>query len=322
MDEKIKETQIKYNQVTEAMGKPDADFIALAKQHKKLSAILDKHEKLLSAQSDYEAARELEMQDEAESSQVLVNQLTEELAELLTPRDPRDELNVIMEIRPAAGGDEAAIFTQDLIKMYTSYALANGFGVEFIDDTSFTINGDGAYSKFKYESGVHRVQRIPETETQGRIHTSTCTVAVLPEAVQVDFKIEDKDIRVDVYRASGAGGQHVNKTESAVRITHLPSGMVVTCQDGRSQIKNREKAMTVLQSKLADHYQTMEDQKYAADRKIQVGTGDRSERIRTYNYPQDRITDHRIGFSVHSLPNFMAGDISAMIIALQNANKK
>jgi len=243
-----------------------------------------------------------------------------------------DRSNVIMEIRPAAGGDEAALFAGSLFRMYGGYAVSQGFKVEIIDmnetdiggikEVSFMIVGDGAYSKLKYESGVHRVQRVPDTESQGRIHTSTCTVAVLPEAVTVDFKIDEKDLRIDVYRSSGAGGQHVNRTESAVRITHIPTNTVVTCQDGRSQIKNRETAMRVLQSKLAEHFQNQADAQYASERKSQVGTGDRSERIRTYNFPQDRVTDHRIGFSAHNLPVFMTGDIGTMLNAISSEMKR
>jgi peptide chain release factor 1 len=242
-----------------------------------------------------------------------------------------DKCNIIMEIRPAAGGDEAALFAMSLFRMYTGYAAICGFKVEIIEmnetdiggikECSFMIIGKGGgvtpFELLKFESGVHRVQRVPDTEACGRIHTSTCTVAVLPEAVTVDFDIKPQDLRIDVYRSSGAGGQHINKTESAVRITHLSTNIVVTCQDGRSQIKNRETAMRVLQSKLAEYYQSKEDAKYAADRKNQVGTGDRSERIRTYNFPQDRVTDHRIGFSLHNLPVFMSGEIGAMIEALQ-----
>jgi peptide chain release factor 1 len=241
--------------------------------------------------------------------------------------DNLDDRNVIIEIRPAAGGDEAALFAMSLFKMYCAFAASCGFKTDIIDINeneiggcslaSFLVVGTGAYAKFKYESGVHRVQRVPETETQGRIHTSTCTVAVLPEAVAVNFKIDEKDLRVDVFRASGAGGQHVNRTESAVRLTHIPTNTVVTCQDGRSQIKNREKAMMVLQSKLADYYQTAADKDYAEKRKTQVGTGDRSERIRTYNFPQDRLTDHRINFSAHNLPKIMAGDLTAVVHALE-----
>ena len=241
-----------------------------------------------------------------------------------------DDRNVIIEIRPAAGGDEAALFAMELYKMYCAYAVSRRFAVELIDlneteiggvkEASVQINGAGAYSRFKFEMGVHRVQRVPDTESQGRIHTSTCTVAVLPEAVKVDFKIDENDLRVDVFRSSGAGGQHVNRTESAVRLTHLPTGLVVTCQDGRSQIKNREKAMGVLVSKLADFYQSAADKEYATARKTQVGTGDRSERIRTYNFPQDRVTDHRVGKSWHNLPNILAGAIDPIIDELTRAD--
>ena len=309
--------------VTAAMGEPGADFVVLAKRHKELSRIIDKHGEILRTESDLNAAKELEMEEEAIAAGDLLEKLTAEINELLKPRDPRDDANVIMEIRPAAGGDEAALFAASLFKMYAGYAASVGFKIEIIDineteiggikEVSFTVIGDGAYSKLKFESGVHRVQRVPDTESQGRIHTSTCTVAVLPEAVTVDFKIDESDLRIDVYRSSGAGGQHVNRTESAVRITHLPTNTVVTCQDGRSQLKNREKAMVVLQSKLAEYYQSLEDAKYASDRKTQVGTGDRSERIRTYNFPQDRVTDHRIGLSLHNLPTFMTGQIQEML---------
>ena len=326
MHEKITETKKQLDALTAQMSQPDADFVRLAKEHKKLSAIVAKHDALEAAKKDLAAAEELGLTDDVASYKGLAGKIEAELDELLYPRHPRDAANVIMEIRPAAGGDEAALFAATLFKMYSNYATACGFSVEVNDineteiggikEVSFMVIGDGAYSKLKYESGVHRVQRVPDTETQGRIHTSTCTVAVLPESVTVDFKINPEDLRIDVYRSSGAGGQHVNKTESAVRITHLPTNMVVACQDGRSQIKNREKAMLVLQSKLADYYQSLEDAKYAKDRKQQVGTGDRSERIRTYNFPQDRVTDHRAGVSFHNLPNFVAGSIGPMVEAL------
>ena len=328
MHEKIKELKKEFDTITAQMGEVGADYVALAKKHKELSKVLDKYDRYTLAKKDMQAARELGMEDEAANAALVIQQLEKEIEELLKPRDPRDDGNLIMEIRPAAGGEEAALFAASLFRMYNGYAANMGFKIELIDlneteiggikEASFIISGDGAYSKLKYESGVHRVQRVPDTESQGRIHTSTCTVAVLPEAVTVDFKIDEADLRIDVYRSSGAGGQHVNRTESAVRITHLPTNTVVTCQDGRSQIKNREKAMVVLQSKLADYYQAQEDAKYARDRKNQVGTGDRSERIRTYNYPQDRVTDHRIGLSLHNLPNFLSGDIGVMIEALWN----
>ena len=327
MQEKIEQIKKEYNEITAQMGKPGADYVKLAKQHKRLGQIIEKHEQYLATHRDIKAARELGLDDEAKISQEKLAIIEAELMAMLKPRDPRDDSNVIIEIRPAAGGDEAALFAASLFRMYSGFASMNGFRTELIDmnetdiggikEVSFMVVGDGAYSKLKYESGVHRVQRVPDTESSGRIHTSTCTVAVLPESVTVDFKIDDKNLRVDVYRASGAGGQHVNRTESAVRLTHLPTGLVVTCQDGRSQIKNRETAMRVLQSKLADFYQSQEDQKYASQRKAQVGTGERNERIRTYNFPQDRVTDHRIGFSLHNLPVFMQGEINSLIEALE-----
>ena len=270
--------------------------------------------------------------DEIEAGEAKLLEIKARLEEHLAPKDERDDSNVVVEIRPAAGGDEAALFAMALFRMYSMFAQSCGFKVEINDiseteiggikEVSFTIVGEGAFARFKYESGVHRVQRVPDTETQGRIHTSTATVAVLPEATAVDFKIDEKDLRIDVYRSSGAGGQHVNKTESAIRITHLPTNTVVTCQDGRSQTKNREKAMLILQTKLADFYQSQADAQYASARKNQVGTGDRSERIRTYNYPQGRITDHRINHTIYNLPAFMNGDIGGMIEALTKASRQ
>ena len=260
-----------------------------------------------------------------------IEELAEQLKVLLLPKDPNDDKNVIVEIRAGAGGEEAALFANEIRRMYYMYAEKNRWKIEEIDieenelgglkEGSFMVVGEGAYSKFKFESGVHRVQRVPDTESQGRIHTSTITVAVLPEAPDVDIEILDKDIKIDTYRSSGAGGQHVNKTESAIRITHLPTGIVVNCQDERSQIKNREKAMNILRSKLYDYYQTAADAEYAAARKSQVGTGDRSERIRTYNFPQGRVTDHRIGLTLYSIENFMNGDIGEMVEALRMADQ-
>lgn len=245
---------------------------------------------------------------------------------LLLPTDPMDEKNVIVEIRPGAGGDESALFGAELLKMYHRYAERMRYKIEDTDindtelggikEATFMIKGHGAYSKFKYESGVHRVQRVPATESQGRVHTSTVTVAILPEVEDVDIEIADKDLKIDTYRSGGAGGQHVNKTDSAVRMTHLPTGIVVACQDERSQIKNRDKAFKVLKSRLYDHYRTLKDKEYAENRKSQVGTGDRSERIRTYNFPQGRVTDHRIGFTMYSLDDFLDGDMFTMVEAL------
>ena len=261
-----------------------------------------------------------------------IKALNEKLQILLLPKDENDDKNVILEIRPAAGGEEASLFANELMNMYVRYAERNGWQVEVneLEQTelgglkacSLSIKGTDVYSKLKYESGVHRVQRVPETESQGRVHTSTVTVAVLPEIEEVDFEIQDKDLRIDTYRSSGAGGQHVNKTESAIRITHIPTGIVVACQDERSQIKNREKAMNILKSKLYDYYKSQIDTKYSEDRKSQVGTGDRSERIRTYNFPQGRITDHRINYSIFNITTFMDGDIEDMVEQLQKFDQQ
>lgn len=261
-----------------------------------------------------------------------LEKISEELKILLLPKDPDDDKNVIMEIRSGAGGEEAALFAGDLYRMYLRYADKNRWKAEEIDinetelggikEVVFSISGKGAYSKLKYESGVHRVQRVPQTESQGRIQTSTVTVAVLPEAVDVEINIDEKDLKIDTYRSSGAGGQHVNKTESCIRMTHLPTGIVVTCQDERSQLKNREKAMKVMKSRLYDYYNSQYQSEYAENRKNQIGTGDRSERIRTYNFPQGRITDHRIGFTAYNLDEFMLGDIDAMVEALTLADRE
>lgn len=255
----------------------------------------------------------------------------EALKILLLPKDPNDDKNVVLEIRAGAGGDEAGLFGAELLRMYLKYAERNRWKTEEIDsnvtelggvkEVSYLISGKGAYSRLKYESGVHRVQRVPETESQGRVHTSTVTVAVLPEAEDVEIEINENDLKVDTYRSSGAGGQHVNKTESAIRITHLPTGIVVSCQDERSQIKNREKAMKVLKAKLYDHFASQAESAYAANRKSLVGTGDRSERIRTYNFPQGRVSDHRINLTLYSLENFMEGDLDEMVDALSLADK-
>ena len=237
-----------------------------------------------------------------------------------------------MEIRGGAGGDEANLFAADLYRMYCHYAESMRWKTEIIDanetelggmkEVVFTVSGKGVYSKLKYESGVHRVQRVPETESQGRVHTSTVTVAVLPEPEDVDVQINEKDLKIDTYRSGGAGGQHINKTESCIRITHLPTGIVVTCQDERSQIKNREKAMKVLRSRLYDFYNSKYQSDYAQNRKSQIGTGDRSERIRTYNFPQNRVTDHRIGLTLYSLDSFMLGDIGGMLESLAIADRE
>lgn len=258
-------------------------------------------------------------------------ELTENLKIALLPKDPDDDKNVIIEIRAGAGGDEAGLFGAELVRMYERFAERCRWKVKEIDvnandlggikEAVFMITGHGAYSRLKYESGVHRVQRVPETESQGRIHTSTVTVAVLPEAEDVEVEILEKDLKIDAYRAGGAGGQYVNKTESAIRITHLPTGIVVTCQDEKSQGKNKESAMKVLKSRVYDYYRTQQEKEYASSRKMLVGTGDRSERIRTYNFPQGRVTDHRIGLTLYSLDAFLDGDMFEMLDALALANR-
>ncbi len=270
-------------------------------------------------------------QSELDEAKKAVETIADELKILLLPKDPNDDRNVIVEIRGGAGGEESALFSAVLYRMYTMYAESKGFKTELINanetelggfkEVSFMINGDGAYSRFKYESGVHRVQRVPETESQGRIHTSTTTVAVLPEADEVEMEINPKDLKIDTFRSSGAGGQHINKTSSAIRITHLPTGMVVECQDERSQYKNKDKAMKVLKSRLLQQKQEAQDNAISAERKSQVGSGDRSERIRTYNYPQGRLTDHRIGLTLYKLEDILNGDLDEVIDALVAADR-
>ena len=279
-----------------------------------------------SGDSDLKELAQLEL-DEAKQN---IEELSEKLKILLLPKDPNDERNVIVEIRGGAGGEESALFSAVLFRMYSMYAEKKGYKVEIVNanetelggykEISFMIEGEGAYSRFKYESGVHRVQRVPETESQGRVHTSTTTVAVLPEAEDVELEIDPKDLKIDTFRSSGAGGQHINKTSSAIRITHIPTGTVVECQDERSQHKNKEKALKVLRSRLYDAEKAKHDAEIAGERKAQVGTGDRSERIRTYNYPQGRVSDHRIGLTLYKLEQFLNGDMDEMIDALITAD--
>lgn len=278
---------------------------------------------MLNETSDKE---EVEMlKEESSALKTELPDMEEELKILLIPKDPNDDKDVIVEIRAAAGGDEAAIFAGDLMRMYSKYAEANGFKTEIVEasesdhggykEVSFSVSGTGAYSKLKFENGAHRVQRVPETESGGRIHTSTATVAVLPEAEDVEIEIRNEDLKIDTYRSSGAGGQHVNTTDSAVRITHLPTGVIATSSE-KSQIQNREKAMKVLKARLYDMKLQEEQQKYASQRKSAVGTGDRSERIRTYNYPQSRVTDHRIGLTLQKLNQIMEGNLDEIVEAL------
>ncbi len=347
MLEKLEKIASRYRFLTDEIAKPEviADNNAwkkLVKEHSALTPIVECYEQYRKAQTELEAnTRMLAVETDKEMQELLhedialqkknLDELYGQLKVLLLPKDPNDDKNVIVEIRAGAGGEEAALFANEVRRMYYMFAEKNRWRIEEIDieenelgglkEGSFMVVGDGAYSKFKFESGVHRVQRVPDTESQGRIHTSTITVAVLPEAPDVDIEILDKDLKIDTYRSSGAGGQHVNKTESAIRITHLPTGIVVSCQDERSQIKNRERALSILKSKLYDYFQTQADAEYAATRKSQVGTGDRSERIRTYNFPQGRVTDHRIGLTLYSIDNFMNGDIGEMVEALRLADQ-
>ena len=347
MLEKLEKIVARYDFLTEEISKPEViadnnNWKKLVKEHSNLTSIVECYNSYKKAKSELDANMELlEIETDKEMLSLLhedvsvqkkqLDDLLAELKVLLWPKDPNDDKNVIIELRAGAGGEEAALFANEIRRMYYMFAEKNRWKIEEIDidenelgglkEGSFMVVGDGAYSKFKFESGVHRVQRVPDTESQGRIHTSTITVAVLPEAPDVDIEILDKDLKVDTYRSSGAGGQHVNKTESAIRITHLPTGIVVNCQDERSQIKNRDKAMNILKSKLYDYYQSQADAEYAATRKSQVGTGDRSERIRTYNFPQGRVTDHRIGLTLYSIENFMNGDIAEMVEALRLADQ-
>lgn len=318
----------------------------LMREVKNLTPIVDKYTEYKSAKDNLETSKEMlgesgidkefkeMLLEEIDASKEEIEKLTQELKILLLPKDPNDEKNVIIEIRAGAGGEEGALFAGVLYRMYSMYSEQKGFKTEIMSQSetglggfkeiSFMVEGDGAYSRFKYESGVHRVQRVPETESQGRIHTSTATVAVLPEAEDVDVDIDPNDLQIDTFRSSGAGGQHVNKTSSAIRITHLPTGMVVECQDERSQHKNKDKAMKVLRSRLLDIEMQKQHDEIAGERSAQVGTGDRSERIRTYNYPQGRVSDHRIGLTLYKLESILGGDLDELIDALltaENAQK-
>jgi len=293
----------------------------------RLERELNDAEKLLSVESDPEL-REL-IREELSSGGARQSALEAEIGELLIPRDPDDDRNVIMEIRAGAGGDEAALFAHSLYRMYAMYAEKQGWSIELsnlsetelggVKEVSFLVEGAGAYAALKFESGVHRVQRVPDTETQGRIHTSTVTVAVLPELEEVEFELNENDLRIDVFRSSGAGGQKVNKTSSAIRVTHLPTGIVVECQDERSQYKNKDRALSILRSRLYEMEKEKQRSAVAAERKSQVGTGERNERIRTYNFPQGRVTDHRIGLTLYKIDAVMDGELTELITALQTA---
>ena len=346
MFEKLKLMKERFTYLTDEISKPEviADrelWQKLVKEHSDLETVIEKYDEYLAAEKSFEEAKELlssgddELKElakaEFEEYKEKMEQLTGELKILLLPKDPNDGKNVVIEVRAGAGGEEAGLFGAELVRMYKRYAERHRWGVEDVTtnvtdlggvkEVSFLVKGNGAYSKLKFESGVHRVQRVPETESQGRVHTSTATVAVLPEAEDVEVQIDEKDLKIDRFRSGGAGGQHVNKTESAIRITHLPTGIVVVCEDERSQIKNYEKAMKILKTRLYDHFQTMATKAITDKRSAQIGTGDRSERIRTYNFPQGRVSDHRIGLTLYSLGTFMDGDLDEMIEALQIANQ-
>lgn len=335
----------RYEQLGELLSSPETlsdmeNWRALSRERAELEPIAEAYsaykkkkaerdEALAEAEKETGEMREL-LLDEALTCKGALAEMEKTLKVLLLPKDKNDERGCTLEIRAGAGGEEAALFAYDLYRMYQSYCEKHRFSWEVVDlnetelggmkEAIVNIDGKGAYARLKYESGVHRVQRVPETESQGRIHTSTVTVAVLPEAEEVDVKLDEKDVRVDLFRSSGAGGQKVNKTETAIRLTHFPTGIVVTCQDERSQLKNKEKAYRVLRSRLYDYYNSRAASAEAANRKSLVGTGDRSERIRTYNFPQSRITDHRIGLSLHSMEGFLAGELDEMIDALARAD--
>ena len=344
MFEKLLLLEQRYEEINTQLTQPevysDPKLLAsLQKELKDLTPIVEKFREYRDAKQAMEEALELlnsgdkelhELaREEYDSSKEAIERCEEEIKVLLLPKDPNDDKNVIVEIRAGAGGEEAALFAGSLYRMYGMYADARRWKIEPINanetelggykEISFSIEGTGAYSRLKYESGVHRVQRVPETESSGRIHTSTVTVAVLPEAEDVELEINPTDLQIDTFRSSGAGGQHVNKTESAIRITHLPTGLVVECQDERSQHKNKERALKVLRSKLYDQMLAEQNAEIAAERRSQVGTGDRSERIRTYNFPQGRVSDHRINLTLYKLENFLNGDLDEMVDALITA---
>ena len=343
MFDKLKAVESRYEEIGELLTRPEVvsdneQFKKLMKEHKELTPIVEKFREYSAAKAAEAEAKEILSEsgidkdfkalaeEELEEARKTMEAASEELKVLLLPKDPNDDRNVIVEIRGGAGGEEAALFAGALYRMYSMYAESRRWKTEIVGanetelggfkEISFMIEGEGAYSRLKYESGVHRVQRVPETETQGRIHTSTVTVAVLPEAEEVEIEINPADLQIDTYRAGGAGGQHVNKTESAIRITHIQTGLIVECQDERSQHKNKDKAMKVLRSRLYEQMMAEQNDAIAGERKAQVGTGDISERIRTYNYPHGRVTDHRIGLTLYKIEQILNGDMDEVIDSL------
>lgn len=347
MFQKLEDVEKKYIDLTEKISDPEVisrqnEWKVMMKEHSELEPIVEKYREYKKVEKNLEEAKEMmndpELKELAETEMLEAKEklpkIEEELKILLIPKDPDDDKNVICEIRGGAGGDEAALFAGTLYRMYSMYAERKHWKLEVLNENetelggykeiSFMISGRGAYSRLKFESGVHRVQRVPDTEASGRIHTSTATVAVLPEVEDVDIELNPADIKMEVFRSSGAGGQHVNKTSSAVRLIHIPTGMVAECQTERSQVQNREYAMRMLRSRLYEKEKQERDAKLANERKIQVGSGDRSEKIRTYNYPQGRITDHRIGMSIYQIEDFLNGNLDEMIdnlIAADRAEK-
>ncbi len=342
MFEKLAALKEKYQALEQKMAEPEViadpqEMRKVAKEHADLAPVVSAYQRYLDLEADLQVAKELlQEKPSAEEATLLkeevarlgteLAQLEAELKVMLLPKDPNDEKNVIVEIRAGTGGEEAALFAADLFRMYTRYAETLGWKVELMSsnptelggfkEVIFMVNGKGAYSRLKFESGVHRVQRIPDTETGGRIHTSAATVAVLPEAEEIEVEIDPNDLRIDVYRSSGHGGQSVNTTDSAVRITHLPTGLVVTCQDEKSQLKNKEKALKILRARLLDQIQREKEEELISARRSMVKSGDRSERIRTYNFPQNRVTDHRIDLTLYRLEEIMGGDLEELISSL------
>ncbi len=348
MLEKIAQAQARYEEISVRLSDPavisdNKQYTELMREYKNLTPLIDMYKRYIKAKSDYEDAKtavedtsfdeefRVLAEEEMRSAKEETERCEEELKLLLLPRDPDDDRSVIIEIRAGAGGDEAALFANSIFRMYSMYAARQGWKIDLLGcnptelggyrEISFSVEGEGVYAKLKFESGVHRVQRVPETESQGRIQTSTITVAVLPEVEDFDVNINPADLTIQTFRSSGAGGQHINKTESAVRIIHKPSGMVVECQEERSQMKNKDKAMKMLYSRLYEAEKTARDSALAEERRTQVGSGDRAEKIRTYNYPQSRVTDHRINFTLYKLDDFMNGNCDEIFEALRVADQ-